>query len=61
MVTYLVENEFASKVLAVDKVPPPMAWLNLQQKQAFDSPLVEFKSSNLLNPGNIPLKKILIN
>jgi len=52
MVTYLVENEFASKVLAVDKVPPPMAWLNLQQKQAFDSPLVEFKSSNLLNPGS---------
>jgi len=52
MVSYLVENELVSKVLAVDKVPPPMAWLNSRQKQAFDSPIVEFKSSNLLNSSS---------
>jgi len=52
MVSYLVENQLAGKVLAVDKVPPQMAWLNPQHQQAFDSPLVEFKSANLLNPGS---------
>lgn len=51
LVTYIIENDFASHVRVVDKVPPPMAWLNKKHQTAFDNSIVEFKSANLLNPG----------
>nr|CAH0111561.1 unnamed protein product [Daphnia galeata] len=49
LVSYLVNGELASHVRIVDKVPPPMAWLNQSQLEAFNNPIVEFKSANLLN------------
>ena len=51
MVTYLIENQLVSHLVVVDKVPPAMAWLNPKQKRSFDNPKVEFRSANLLNPG----------
>lgn len=52
LVSYLVNNKLASHIRVVDKVPPQMAWLNENHQQAFSSSLVEFKSANLVNPGN---------
>ncbi|XP_046654469.1 uncharacterized protein LOC124348262 [Daphnia pulicaria] len=49
LVSFLVNEELASHVRVVDKVPPPMAWLNQSQLKAFDNSIVEFKSANLLN------------
>ncbi|XP_057366632.1 dTDP-glucose 4,6-dehydratase-like isoform X2 [Daphnia carinata] len=49
LVSFLVNGELASHVRIVDKVPPPMAWLNDYHLKAFNSPIVEFKSANLLN------------
>ena len=49
--SYLVDNKLVSNIRVVDKVPPPMAWLNEEHKAIFENPIVEFKSSNLLNPG----------
>lgn len=35
----------------VDKVPPQIAWLNDDHKAAFESPVVEFHSANLIHQG----------
>ncbi|XP_060603718.1 dTDP-D-glucose 4,6-dehydratase-like [Ruditapes philippinarum] len=53
LVHYLVSNNLASKVRVADKVPPQMAWMNKIHKDAFASPVVEFKHSNLINPASV--------
>ena len=60
LVSYLVDNKLVSDVRVVDKVPPPMAWLNKEHQAIFENPIVEFKSSNLLNPGIVIRKVILL-
>lgn len=52
LVSYLVEDDLVNHIRVVDKVPPPMAWLNEKHQKAFSNAKVEFKSANLLNPGN---------
>ncbi|KAJ8965988.1 hypothetical protein NQ317_015352 [Molorchus minor] len=49
-VAYLVQNELASAIRIVDKVPPQVAWLNKSHSDAFNHKIVEFKSANLINP-----------
>lgn len=49
IVKHLVDNNLASKVRVVDKVPPQIAWLNEDHKIAFESPVVEFHSANLIH------------
>lgn len=51
VVKYLVDNDLASVVRVVDKVPPQIAWLNNDHKAAFESSLVEFHSANLIHQG----------
>ncbi|XP_025419035.1 uncharacterized protein LOC112689508 [Sipha flava] len=51
MVKYLVDNNLASFIRVVDKVPPQIAWLNDDHKEAFQSSSVEFHSANLINQG----------
>lgn len=58
MVKYLVDNNLASLVRVVDKVPPQTAWLNDDHKAVFNSSIVEFHSANLIHQGK---KKNLIN
>jgi len=48
-VTYLIENDLASKVRVVDKVIPKTALLTPRQQAAFDK--AEFLQKNLVNPG----------
>lgn len=50
---YLIENDLVSYVRVVDKVPPQTAWLNGKHQKIFEHPLVEFRSANLINPGNL--------
>ncbi|XP_050432252.1 uncharacterized protein LOC126840503 isoform X2 [Adelges cooleyi] len=52
IVKYIVDNDLASAIRVVDKVPPQIAWLNDAQKKAFDSPLVEFCSANLIHQSS---------
>ena len=52
LVSFLVSNDLASAIRVVDKVPPQVAWLNEQCQKYFQNPIVEFKSANLINPGN---------
>ncbi|XP_026816815.1 uncharacterized protein LOC113556204 [Rhopalosiphum maidis] len=52
LVKYLVDNDLASAVRVVDKVPPQIAWLNDDHKVAFESPIVEFISANLINQSS---------
>lgn len=42
-----------SFIRVVDKVPPQTAWLNAKHQQLFEHPLLEFKSANLINAGNV--------
>jgi len=49
LVKYLVDNDLVSAVRVVDKVPPQIAWLNEDHRAAFESPIVEFHSANLIN------------
>lgn len=49
IVEYLVDNNLASVIRVVDKVPPQIAWLNDRHKAAFESPSVEFHSANLIH------------
>lgn len=51
MITYLVNNDLASSITAVDKVPPQIAWMNEYHKRIFEHDLVHFKSANLINAG----------
>ncbi|XP_062611635.1 probable dTDP-glucose 4,6-dehydratase [Saccostrea cucullata] len=53
LVTYLVENNLASKVRVADKVPPVLAWLNQKHKEIFENPVVEFKQSSLISPASV--------
>ncbi|KRT82739.1 epimerase, partial [Oryctes borbonicus] len=55
LVANLVSNKLVSLVRVVDKVPPQVAWLDEYHKEIFDSPLVEFKSANLINPDSCNL------
>ncbi|KAJ8953754.1 hypothetical protein NQ318_015410 [Aromia moschata] len=48
-VHYLIQNDLASAIRVVDKVPPQVAWLNEAHSEAFNSNIVEFKSANLIN------------
>ncbi|XP_054280656.1 uncharacterized protein LOC128998511 [Macrosteles quadrilineatus] len=48
---FLVTNQLVSKVRIVDKTPPQTAWLNKHHQTIFQSPLVEFKSANLIHQG----------
>lgn len=50
---YLLDNDLVSFVRVVDKVPPQTAWLNAKHQQLFKHPLLEFKSANLINTGNL--------
>lgn len=49
IVKYLVDNNLASVVRVVDKVPPQIAWLNNDHKAVFESSTVEFHSANLIH------------
>lgn len=50
-VTYLIENDLASKVRIVDKVIPKTAFLTARHQAAFDK--AEFLQKNLVNPISI--------
>nr|CAH7750082.1 unnamed protein product [Callosobruchus chinensis] len=50
LVGYLANNNLASTIRVVDKVPPQVAWLNKTHAEAFNNDSVEFKSANLINP-----------
>lgn len=50
LVSYLVENQLVKYLRVVDKVSPQIAWLGKPHADYFQSPNVEFKSSNLINP-----------
>jgi len=52
LVEYLLDNDLVSYVRVVDKVPPQTAWLNVRHQRLFEHPLLEFKSTNLINTGN---------
>ncbi|CAL1300957.1 unnamed protein product [Larinioides sclopetarius] len=52
LVDYLISNNLVSKVRVVDKVPPQIAWMNKHHQEVFASPLVEFKSANLINSAS---------
>ncbi|XP_055380010.1 uncharacterized protein LOC129611090 [Condylostylus longicornis] len=49
LVHYLVTNNLCSEIRIVDKTPPQMAYLNKEHSEAFDNPIVEFCSANLIN------------
>ncbi|XP_066146628.1 uncharacterized protein [Euwallacea fornicatus] len=49
-VTHLLDNNIASSITVVDKVPPQVAWLNDIHNASFKNDLVHFKSANLINP-----------
>ncbi|XP_046982471.1 uncharacterized protein LOC124552236 isoform X1 [Schistocerca americana] len=51
-VQYLIENDIASEIRVVDKVPPQTAWLNPKHQKTFDDPRVVFRSANLINSGS---------
>ncbi|XP_064645487.1 probable dTDP-glucose 4,6-dehydratase [Lineus longissimus] len=51
LVNYLVKNDLANKIRVADKVPPTMAWLNDEQKAAFEK--VEFKQANLIQESRV--------
>lgn len=53
LVKHLVDYDLASAVRVVDKVPPQIAWLNEDHKAAFESPIVEFLSANLINQSKL--------
>ncbi|KAJ3628030.1 hypothetical protein MTP99_015356 [Tenebrio molitor] len=50
LVSFLVSGDHASAIRVVDKVPPQVAWMNDDCQKYFQSPIVEFKSANLINP-----------
>lgn len=50
-VQYLVENNLASSIRAVDKALPQTAYLSKPIKAAFDHPNVEIMQANLIQPG----------
>lgn len=50
-VSYLVKNNLVASVRVVDKVLPATAYLNVEHKEVFANPKVEFKQANLVNPG----------
>ncbi|CAO3680728.1 unnamed protein product [Umbelopsis vinacea] len=52
-VQYLVENNLASNIRAVDKALPQTAYLSTATKAAFDHPSVEHMQANLINPVSI--------
>lgn len=54
---YLLDNDLVSFIRVVDKVPPQTAWLNTKHQQLFEHPLLEFKSANLINTGNLKFDK----
>lgn len=49
LVSYLVSNNLVKFVRIVDKVPPQVAWLNSAHQEVFNSPIIEYKSANLIN------------
>ncbi|XP_003388585.1 PREDICTED: uncharacterized protein LOC100639369 [Amphimedon queenslandica] len=49
-VQFLVENNLASKIRVIDKVPPSTGWLNDKHKEIFKS--VDFCQANLSNPSS---------
>ncbi|XP_050538018.1 uncharacterized protein LOC126903688 [Daktulosphaira vitifoliae] len=52
IVKYLVDNNLVTAIRVVDKVPPQIAWMNNTHKKAFESPLVEFCSANLIHQSS---------
>lgn len=50
LLEYLIENNLASEIRVVDKIPSQLAWLNTQHTKSFQNPIVEFCSANLINP-----------
>lgn len=50
LVDFLIKNDLVSRIRVADKVPIQTAWLNSRHQEIFNSPLVEFKSTNLINP-----------
>ncbi|XP_055905826.1 uncharacterized protein LOC129941265 [Eupeodes corollae] len=52
LVHYLVKNDLAQEIRVVDKTPPQMAWLNADHTLAYDNPIVEFLSANLINAAS---------
>ena len=54
-VSYLIKNDLVASVRVVDKVLPATAYLNVEHKEVFANPKVEFKQANLVNPGIMKL------
>ncbi|KAM3581786.1 hypothetical protein VKS41_005946 [Umbelopsis sp. WA50703] len=52
-VQYLVENNLASSIRAVDKALPQTAYLTKPARTAFSHSTVEFMQANLINPVSI--------
>ncbi|CAH0553088.1 unnamed protein product [Brassicogethes aeneus] len=49
LVSYLINNDLASAIRVVDKVPPQVAWLNENELNYFNNEIV-YQSANLINP-----------
>ncbi|CAH0394943.1 unnamed protein product [Bemisia tabaci] len=47
-VEFLIDNDVASYIRVVDKLPPQVAWLNKRHSLAFKDPRVEHVSANLM-------------
>lgn len=50
-VEFLIDNDVASYIRVVDKLPPQVAWLNKRHSLAFKDPRVEHVSANLMYFG----------
>ena len=53
LVALLVERKLSSRVRVVDKVMPAMAFLAPEHKEAFASPLVEYKQADLSRQAGV--------
>lgn len=52
IVAELVSKDVASLICVVDKVPPQIAWLNVNHRKIFNDERIIFRSANLINPGS---------
>lgn len=50
---YLLDNNFTSQIVVVDKTLPQLAWLSAAHKAAFEDPRLEFRSCNLINAKSV--------
>ncbi|CAH1974610.1 unnamed protein product [Acanthoscelides obtectus] len=50
IVYYWLKEHKAESIVVVDKVPPELAWMNQDHRDAFNDPRVQFRSANLIIP-----------